>query len=87
MKIELQTLTDVNTDRLAKLQALASLRQFLGFDAVPTDDDVAGSLVYEPVPLRLEDVQARALANVPTSWQPSVLSRLPRARSDSQSKR
>ena len=45
LKIELQTLqfeTDVNTDRLAKLQALASLRQFLGFDAVPTDDDEIG---------------------------------------------
>ena len=68
MKIQLQTLqfeTDVNTDRLAKLQALASLRQFLGFDAVPADYHVAGSLVYEPVPLRLEEVQARALANRP----------------------
>ena len=68
LKIQLQTLqfeTDVNTDRLAKVQALASLRQFLGFDSVPADYDVAGSLAYEPVPLRLEDVRARALANRP----------------------
>jgi len=68
LKIQLQTLqfeTDVNTDRLAKVQALAALRQFLGFDSVPADYDVAGSLAYEPVPLRLEDVQARALANRP----------------------
>ena len=68
LKIQLQTLqfeTDVNTDRLAKVQALAALRQFLGFDSVPADYDVAGGLVYQPVPLRLEDVQARALANRP----------------------
>ena len=68
LKIELQTLqfeTDVNTNRLAEAQALASLRQFLGFDSVPADYDVAGSLVYEPVPLRLEDVQTLALANRP----------------------
>jgi outer membrane protein, heavy metal efflux system len=68
LKIQLQTLqfeTDVNTAGLAKAQALASLRQFLGFDSVPAEYDVAGNLVYEPVPLRLEDVQARALANRP----------------------
>jgi cobalt-zinc-cadmium efflux system outer membrane protein len=68
LKIQLQTLqfeTDVNTDRLAKVQALAALRQFLGFDSVPADYDVAGSLVYELVPLRLEDMQARALADRP----------------------
>ena len=47
------------------MQALAALRQFLGFDSVPADYDVAGSLVYEPVLLRLEDVQARALADRP----------------------
>jgi cobalt-zinc-cadmium efflux system outer membrane protein len=68
LKIQLQTLqfeTDVHTDRLARAQALASLRQFLGFDSIPADYDVAGSLVYESVSLRLEDVQARALANRP----------------------
>jgi outer membrane protein, heavy metal efflux system len=68
LKIQLQQLqfeTDVNDARLAKTQALASLRQFLGFDSVPADYDVAGNLAYESVPLRLEDVQARALANRP----------------------
>ncbi len=68
LKIQLQQLqfeTDVNDARLAKTQALTSLRQFLGFDSVPADYDVAGNLAYEPVPLRLEDVQARALANRP----------------------
>ena len=68
LKIQLQQLqfeTDVNTAGLAKTQALASLRQFLGFDSVPADYDVAGNLAYESVPLRLEDVQARALANRP----------------------
>ncbi len=68
LKIQLQTLqfeTDVSNAALAKAQALASLRQFLGFDSVSADYDVAGNLAYESVPLRLEDVQARALANRP----------------------
>lgn len=65
LKIQLQQLqfeSDVNAARLARVQALASLRQFLGFDSVPANYDVVGNLAYEPVPLRLEDVQARALA-------------------------
>ena len=64
LKIQLQTLqfqTDVSMARIAKVQALALLRQYLGFDSVPPDFDVAGSLAYQPVPLRLEDLQARAL--------------------------
>lgn len=64
LKIQLQTLqfqTDVSMARIAKVQALAWLRQYLGFDSVPSDFDVAGSLAYEPLPLRLEDLQARAL--------------------------
>ncbi len=68
LKIHLQQLqfeTDANAARLAKVQALASLRQFLGFDSVPPDYDVAGNLVYGPVTLRLEDLQARALSHRP----------------------
>ena len=64
LKIQLQTLqlqTDVSTARIARVQALALLRQYLGFDSVPADFDVAGKLAYEPLPLRLEDFQARAL--------------------------
>ena len=68
LKIELQQLqfeTDVNTARLAEVQALASLRQFLGFESVPADYDVTGTLAYDSVPLRLEDLQARALSSRP----------------------
>ena len=65
LKIQLQTLqfqTDVSTARIAKVQALALLRQYLGFDSVPADFDVTGKLAYEPLSRRLEDFQARALS-------------------------
>jgi outer membrane protein, heavy metal efflux system len=65
LKIQLQTLqfqTDVSMARIAKVQALALLRQYLGFDSVPADFDVAGKLAYEPLSLQLEDFQARALS-------------------------
>ncbi len=44
------------------MQALALLRQQMGFDSVPADFDVTGKLAYEPVSLRLEDFQTRALS-------------------------
>jgi cobalt-zinc-cadmium efflux system outer membrane protein len=65
LKIQLQTLqfqSDVSAARIAKAQALGSLRQLIGFDSVPRDYDVAGNLTYQPLSLRLEDLQARALA-------------------------
>jgi cobalt-zinc-cadmium efflux system outer membrane protein len=68
LKIKLQQLqfeTDLNTARLARIQALASLRQYLGFDSVPADYDVSGRLAYDPVPLKLEDLEARAFNNRP----------------------
>jgi outer membrane protein, heavy metal efflux system len=64
LKIQVQTLqfqTDVNAARIAKVQALGSLRQLMGFDSVPRDFDVAGDLAYQPMALRVEDLQARAL--------------------------
>lgn len=64
LRVQLQGLqfqTDVANARLARVQALTNLRQLLGFDAVPADYEVAGQLIYEPVPLKLEDAQARAL--------------------------
>jgi outer membrane protein, heavy metal efflux system len=64
LKIQLQQLqfqTDVNNALLARDQALTSLRQLVGFDSVPTEYDVAGTLIYEPVKAKLEDLQARAL--------------------------
>src|SRR5450755_2330108 len=68
LKMQLQALqfeNDVNSAQLVRAQALASLRQFLGFDSVPQVYAVVGSLAYEPVTGRLEDLQARALANRP----------------------
>jgi cobalt-zinc-cadmium efflux system outer membrane protein len=65
LKIQLQTLqfqSDVSAARIAKAQALGSLRQLMGFDSVPRDYDVAGDLTYQPLSVRLEDLQASALA-------------------------
>ncbi len=68
LKIKLQLLqfqTDVSSARLAKVQALTGLRQFFGYDAVPADYDVIGDLAYQPVQVKLEDLQARALHDRP----------------------
>jgi cobalt-zinc-cadmium efflux system outer membrane protein len=68
LKIKLQLLqfqTDVSSARLAKVQALVSLRQFFGYDAVPADYDVVGDLAYQALPIKLEDLQARALRERP----------------------
>lgn len=43
------------------MQALAILRQLLGYDSVPRDFDVSGKLAYEPQQLDLDELQARAL--------------------------
>jgi cobalt-zinc-cadmium efflux system outer membrane protein len=68
LKIKLQLLqfqTDVSSARLAKVQALVGLREFLGYDAVPPDYDVVGDLTYQPLRGNLEDLQARALRERP----------------------
>ena len=68
LKIKLQLLqfqTDVSSARLAKVQALTGLREFLGYDAVPADFDVVGDLAYQPLKGNLEDFQARALRERP----------------------
>jgi outer membrane protein, heavy metal efflux system len=68
LKIKLQLLqfqTDVSSARVAKLQALASLRQLLGFDAVPADFQIAGEFAYQPVNLNLDDLSAKALKSRP----------------------
>jgi cobalt-zinc-cadmium efflux system outer membrane protein len=68
LKIKLQLLqfqTDVSSARLAKVQALVGLREFLGYDAVPADYDVIGDLAYQPLKGNLEDFQARALKERP----------------------
>jgi len=68
LKIKLQLLqfqTDVSSARLAKVQALVGLREFLGYTAVPADYDVVGDLEFQPLKGNLEDLQARALRERP----------------------
>ena len=65
LKIRLQLLqfqTDVSAARLARVQALVSLRELLGYEAVPADFDVVGDLAYQPLKAGLEDLQAKALS-------------------------
>jgi cobalt-zinc-cadmium efflux system outer membrane protein len=64
LKIKLQLLQfqmDVSSARLALVQALASLRQLVGFESVPIDYDVTGELAYTPLGLNQEDLQLRAI--------------------------
>jgi outer membrane protein, heavy metal efflux system len=64
LKIKLQLLqfqTDVAGAQVAKVQALASLRQLLGYDAAPADYEVAGELAYQPLVVNLDDLRLRAL--------------------------
>src|ERR1700723_1209823 len=68
LKIKLQLLqfqTDVSSARLAKMQALVGLRQFLGYDAVPADYDVIGDLAYKALKASLEDLQMKAMRDRP----------------------
>jgi len=68
LKISLQLLqfqTDVSAARLARVQALVGLRDFLGYDAVPADFDVIGDLAYRPLKANQEDLQTRALRDRP----------------------
>jgi outer membrane protein, heavy metal efflux system len=68
LKIKLQLLqfeTDVSSANLARVQALIGLRESLGYDAVPANYDVVGDLSYEPVHLKLEDLQLKALQSRP----------------------
>jgi cobalt-zinc-cadmium efflux system outer membrane protein len=68
LKIKLQLLqfqTDVSSARLAKVQALVGLREFLGYDAVPADFDVIGDLAYQALRANLEDLQTRAMRERP----------------------
>lgn len=68
LKIKLQLLqfqTDVTSAQLAREQALAALRQLLGFESVPMDYDVEGELQYQKLPYNLEDLQAMAIKDRP----------------------
>jgi cobalt-zinc-cadmium efflux system outer membrane protein len=64
LKIKLQLLQfqmDVSQAQLSLVQAYASLRALLGYDAIPAGYDVVGDLAYEPLKLNQEDLQLKAL--------------------------
>lgn len=64
LKIKLQMLQfqkDVATAKLARGQALDSLRDLLGYGSVPANYDVIGKLAYTPVQGNVEDFQSMAL--------------------------
>jgi outer membrane protein, heavy metal efflux system len=68
LKITVQLLqfqTDVAGAKVAKVQALASLRDFLGYDSVPANYDVEGDLTYQPLHLNRDDLVLKALKNRP----------------------
>ena len=68
LKIKLQLLqfqTDVSAAKLARVQALAGLRQFLGFESVPDDYDVTGDLDYQPENATLTDLKVLASRSRP----------------------
>jgi cobalt-zinc-cadmium efflux system outer membrane protein len=68
LKITLQLLqfqTDASSAKVAKLEALASLREFLGYDAVPGNYDVEGDLTYQPLRMNQDDLLLKALKNRP----------------------
>jgi cobalt-zinc-cadmium efflux system outer membrane protein len=68
LKIKLQLLqfqSDISTAKLAKVQALAALRQLLGYESVPDLFDVEGELDYQPVRAGLDDLKALALRTRP----------------------
>src|SRR6266852_3185150 len=68
LKIKLQMLqfqNDVFAAKLAKVQALASLRQFLGYESAPDNYDVEGELEYQAVHAGVDDLKALALRTRP----------------------
>jgi cobalt-zinc-cadmium efflux system outer membrane protein len=68
LKIKLQLLQfqmDLSAAKLARVQALASLRQLIGFDAVPENYEVDGDLTYESLHLNLDDLKMLALRTRP----------------------
>jgi cobalt-zinc-cadmium efflux system outer membrane protein len=61
----LQFQSDVAQAELARVQALAGLRQELGYESVPPDYDVSGDFDYQALKVNLEDLQLKALQNRP----------------------
>ncbi|MBZ5521112.1 MAG: TolC family protein [Acidobacteriia bacterium] len=68
LKIKLQQLqfeTDVTSARVARVQALGSLRQLIGYAAAPRNLDVAGDLEYQPLTASRDGLSALALRTRP----------------------
>jgi cobalt-zinc-cadmium efflux system outer membrane protein len=68
LKIKLQMLQfqmDVSAARLARVQALSSLRQLLGYESVAENYEVMGELAYQPVKSAEDDLKAEALRQRP----------------------
>jgi outer membrane protein, heavy metal efflux system len=68
LKIKLQLLqfqSDLSVAKLAKVQALAALRQFLGFESVPDEFDAQGELDYQPVHADLGELKNLAARSRP----------------------
>ncbi len=68
LKIKLQLLqfqTDVSQAELARVQALVALRELVGYESVPAEYDVAGTLEYVPVKLTRDEAQALAVDHRP----------------------
>jgi outer membrane protein, heavy metal efflux system len=68
LKIKLQLLTfqtDVAQAKVAKAQALISLRQLMGYSSVAANYDVAGDLEFVPLRAGADDLQAVALNTRP----------------------
>jgi cobalt-zinc-cadmium efflux system outer membrane protein len=68
LKIKIQLLQfqmDVSAARLARVQALASLRQLLGYESVPENYEVVGDLEYKPVKVGEDELKAMALRQRP----------------------
>jgi len=68
LKIKLQLLqfqSDLSAAKLAKIQALAALRQLLGFESVPDDFDAQGDLDYQPIHADMQQFKMLAAQNRP----------------------
>jgi cobalt-zinc-cadmium efflux system outer membrane protein len=68
LKIKLQLLQfqmDVSAARLARVQALANLRQLLGYESVPENYEVLGELEHQPMKASEDDLKALALRQRP----------------------
>src|SRR6185312_10111722 len=71
----LQFQQDVSAAKLSRVQALAALRQLLGFESVPENYDVEGTLDYKPVVSTEDELQALAIQSRPdlTAARQSVM--------------